>query len=409
MISWRKNLFWIWLSLFLAMAGFAFAYPVMPFFLEDIHGVREPAARDTYVSLFAFAGNLGFLLFSPLWGKMADIYGRKMMMTRANFCSAMLLPLIAWMPTPAMLVLIRFLIGSFAGVASAAMTLVACSTPQRHRGMAMGAVSSAIFSGNLAGMVAGGFCASTFGYTVTFSFCGVLMAVANFISHFLIRERSMPPLAGTKLQLHFRPAMPKFGSIWYLMLLTVFMGYVQQMDGPFVPILVKDVVNSTSQAALRWNSILGGACAAAGIAGGFIIGSWSDRYPGQRVGILICLAGALCLLPQAFCTALPELFGERMAMTFFVSGLSPIMQSWLSLTTRPEDRGAYFGYATSARAVGWLIGGLTGLVITRVFCTRAIFSAGAAALAIMALGIFLTHRKLPFPPPAGRRPAGTGK
>ena len=66
-------------------------------------------------------------------------------------------------------------------------------------------------------------------------------------------------------------------------------------------------------------------------------------------------------------------------MTFFLSGFSPIMQSWLSLATHPSQRGIYFGYATSSRAIGWLLGGMIGLAVTFGFGTRAIFVAGALA------------------------------
>ena len=67
MITWRKNLLWIWTALFLSMAGFGFAYPIIPFYLQDVLHVTEQARRDFYIALFAFAGNLGFLLFSPIW------------------------------------------------------------------------------------------------------------------------------------------------------------------------------------------------------------------------------------------------------------------------------------------------------------------------------------------------------
>ncbi len=396
MISWRRNLFWIWVSLFLSMAGFAFAYPIFPFYLTDVYHVTGQQARDVYISLFVFAGNLGFLLFSPLWGRMADIYGRKVMMTRANLCAAVLLPLISVMPTPDALVVLRFFIGAFAGVVSAAMTLVACSTPEKHRGMAMGSISSAIFSGNLAGMVLGGFCASEFGYNWTFSLCGIMMAVAGFLSGVVVKE-DKNTLSKEKMRYLPKFELPQLGKVWYLMILTMWMGLVQCMDNPFVPVLVDNILQQGPAAAMRWNGILGGVCAAAGIFGGFIIGTLADRYPGQKVGIWISYAGALFLLPQAFCYSLGLLFAERVVMTFFVSGFSPIMQTWLSLTTDPQKRGIYFGYATSSRAIGWLLGGIIGLCVTMGFGTRAIFGAGAFAIVIMALGIKYTHSQLPYP------------
>ena len=397
MKNWRRNLFWTWSSLFLAMAGYAFAYPVLPYFLEDGYHIYDASKRDFYIAMFAFAGNFGFLLFSPLWGKLADVFGRKMMMTRANFCSGLLLPLIAFMPNPVSLVILRFFIGAFAGVVSSAMTLVASFTPNNKRGMALGAVSSAIFSGNLAGMVAGGFCVSWFGYTPTFLLCGVMMMLATAISHFLVKEDMLPKAQRPKAD--FRPQwkIPALGNVWFVLLITMFMGCVQMLDAPFVPVLVKMVLNGTNAEAMQWNGILGGACAAAGSIGGVALGWLLDRYPGHKVGIIISIIAAVFLLPQSWCSSYSLLVAERMVTTFFLAGFSPLMQTWLSLTTDSARRGYFFGLATSSRAVGWLLGGAIGAVVTYFAGTRAIFAYGGAALGVMALLILLTQYKIPFP------------
>ena len=66
--SWRWNVFWVWCSLFLAVTGYSQAYPVIPFFLEERYGLSSPETRNFYIGMIAFAGNLGFLIFSPACG-----------------------------------------------------------------------------------------------------------------------------------------------------------------------------------------------------------------------------------------------------------------------------------------------------------------------------------------------------
>ena len=396
MEHWKINLFWTWASLFLAMGAFAFAYPVAPFMLEDVYGVSSPRELDWFISLFAFSGNLGFFIFAPLWGKMADVYGRKMMMTRANFCAACLLPFLAWMPGVWSLIILRFFIGSLSGSAAAAMALVACTTPEKYRGTALGVVSSAIFSGNLAGIVIGGFAVNALGYHYTFVLCGALGFTAAAISHFLVRGK-MPPKEERPKMRWLPGGLPKLGNVWYIMLLTLLMGYVQQIDAPFLPLLVKDVLQSGNHEAMKWNGFLGGAAAAAGMVGGFALGYLSDRISGHIVGIACAVLGAMFILPQSWCTSLNWLFAERMAMIFFVAGLSPVMQSWLSLTTAQKERGAMFGYATSARSLGWLIGGAVGAAVTGFWGTRSVFASAAVSLLLLALLTALIQKIIPFP------------
>ena len=396
MLDWRRNLLWTWLSLFLAMTGFAYAFPIIPFFLVDRFGL-ERESLDFYVGAFAFAGNLGFLICAPIWGKLSDIYGRRMMMTRANLFSGILMPLLAFIPSVNMLIVLRFFIGAFAGVVAATITLVAGFTPKEHRGVALGAVSSAIFSGNLAGTVIGGLLAHNYGFTVTFILCGVQLLVAAYISHFMVKEHV--PEGGLRPRSEFRITLkiPHLGAVWFIMALTMGMGCAQMMDAPFIPILVKDVLGENSGEALLWNSYLGAASSAAGIVGGFVIGHLADRLPGHKVGIVICVAGAVLLLPQAWVSSMGSLFGERMALVFFISGLSPIMQTWLSLVTPDTLRGTYFGFATSSRAVGWLVGGLISTTAAYFLGTRAVFVAGALLLLLLAYCIHLVHKKIPFP------------
>ena len=394
--SWRWNVFWVWCSLFLAMAGYSQTYPVIPFFLEERYGLSSPETRDFYIGMIAFAGNLGFLIFSPFWGRAADYFGRKKMIVRSNLSAALLLPLMAFVPGPDLLAGVRFLIGAMGGINVASMTLVACSTPEESRGTAMGAVSSAVFTGTLTGNVTGGLIAGLYGLQTAFLSGGGMLTLATLISSFLIRENVPPPHAGEKFTIP-KPGIPKFGIYTGLMLLMVYMGNVQQLDTPFFPVLVKLIIGSNTSATLYWNGIIGGAAAAAGIAGGFVFGWCTDHFHGNRVAMAISAGGGIALILQSFCTSLPMLFAERMLMVFFVSGLSPVMQIWLSLTTRQEDRGQFFGYAVSCRAVGWIIAGAIGMSAGAWFGTRALFRIGGGLMMLLGIIVFLVDKQLPFP------------
>ncbi len=393
--NWQGNVWWVCLAVFLSQAGFNFAYPILPFYLMDYYGLTEQVRRDFYIGSFALAGNFGFLIFSPLWGRLADLFGKRMMMIRANGCMMVLLPLIGFMPSPDALVVLRFVIGVFGGVVVAAMTLVACSTPANRRGSSMGMVSSSMFCGSLSGMVLGGFCAGELGYRLTFLLCGVLLGGATAISIWLVREEVTPPPAGTRILPKFE--LPRFGRYWYLMLLMVATGCVQQMDGPYLPVLVNLVLDSGSRIAMRWNGILGGACAAAGIFGGYLIGRCCDRYPGERVGMTAAVAAGLLVIPQALVTNLPLLFCERVTMTFFVSGFSPVAQIWVALAVPEEQRGSYLGYSVSFRCIGWLISGLLAVGVTTLFGTRAVFAVVGILMFGLAWAIWRISGAIPFP------------
>lgn len=395
MESWKKNLFWIWMSVFLAHAGFNFSYPVISFYFLDVFRMN-PAECSFYTGAFSLAGNLGFFLSSPFWGRLSDLFGRRIMMVRANAVGTLLLPLIPFLSSPDLIIGTRFAIGLFAGVTIAAVTLLSSTTPEEHRGKAIGSISSSVFAGQLFGVVGGGFTAANFGFTANFMLSTAFMLVSTLVPLFLVTEpRVAPPAGATIFPRKFK--LPKFGNVWMIMLLMVATGCVQQMDGAYLPLLVHSVLGGGDIAsAMRWNSVLGGCCTAVGIFGGIIIGSLCDRFRCSSVTAAVAICAAGCTLPQAFVTWLPALFIERMAMTFFVSGFSPVVQVYLAQAAPPEKRGSYLGCGASFRSLGWLIAGGAALFCSTQFGVRSVFLAVTAAMLLMALTAALSANIVPL-------------
>ena len=86
-VNWKKNLAVIWLSQFLSIMGFSFAMPFAPYYIQDL-GVTDPVRLKLWISVFAAAAPLTLAVFSPVWGALADRYGRRIMLLRANFAGA---------------------------------------------------------------------------------------------------------------------------------------------------------------------------------------------------------------------------------------------------------------------------------------------------------------------------------
>ena len=67
------------------MAGTSMVIPFIPLFLREKLGFVDEAERAIAVSLFSSVGLLSFCISNPLWGAVADRYGRKLMLLRAYF------------------------------------------------------------------------------------------------------------------------------------------------------------------------------------------------------------------------------------------------------------------------------------------------------------------------------------
>ncbi len=392
--SWRLNLAIIWVSQFFSMMAFNSTYSFIPFYFEHI-GVQDEELLSYYVGMFAAAGNLSFAVFAPIWGVAADIYGRKIMLLRANFGAGILIPLMALITNPGLLIFHRFVLGALSGTVVAAQTLVLSTTPREQRPFALGAMASALFGGMMMGQFMGGSFVAACGYTWTFVVSGTLLCLSGFLVLAGVNEGFERTLSlKTWLhQFHFR--IPRFGKVWYLLFLFFFMALARDLDGPFVPILLKKIMNNSPDA-LPWSGWLGGICSLAGILSGFLLGRFAVRFSIYSVLFAAVLISGLWRIPQALATTLGMLIVTRFCMVFAAGGIEPLLQSWLAGATSEKEHGTFFGWAACFKALGWTVGALCGGIIAhRVSNIRVVFLVGAALFLLLLPLISLIARRVP--------------
>ena len=90
---------YIWLMrgtpLMLQLLFIYFALPFVPYYLQTL-GVTDAVALKMWVAGLAAAGALTLMVFAPVWGYLADRFGRRLMMLRANFAGVVILALLAF-------------------------------------------------------------------------------------------------------------------------------------------------------------------------------------------------------------------------------------------------------------------------------------------------------------------------
>ena len=280
MFNWKRNLCFVWLAQFLSSGGFCFAFPFIPFYIEEL-GVKDPVMRNMWVGLFAAAGYFTLVLSSPIWGVLSDIYGRRVMILRANFVSGLLMPLMAFVPGVGWLVFIRLLIGAFAGTVTASQILVSSNTPFRHRGFAMGSLGSAVYGGMMAGTFFGGIIVDQLGYRTAFFICGLTLIVAGFLVLFGVKEEFHKTSSLRAMIQTFKFQFPHFGAVWFILLLILLVGFATRFDTPFLPLLV-EAVNGPDKAA-TWTGVIASLSAVAGAISGPLLGWVADRVSVPKV------------------------------------------------------------------------------------------------------------------------------
>lgn len=385
MVNWKKNLVVIWISQFLSIMGFTFAVPFVPYYMQEL-GVTDPGELKIWVALFAAAAPLSLAVCSPIWGIVADRYGRRIMLLRANFGAAVFLALMGSVNSVGLLIAIRLLQGVLTGTMTAAQTMVAVDTPPDRSGFALGTLASGVYSGAMAGFALGGLSADMYGYRFAFIIASGLLLLAGLMVLFGAEENFTRPDitdASTLRRLGFEPT--KLRVVFWVLLLIGIISFVRRFDTPYIPLLVQEIHGGAVAGASMRAGLLLGVSAVAGFLSGPVLGHLADRFRPATIAKYSALVAGLLMIPQGFVTGLTVLIVMRFALALCVGGLEPIFQAWIAKNSPEKDHGLIFGWVTTCRSLGWMLSPLLSGAVAWGLGLRAVFFAGAVLFILQAM------------------------
>ena len=381
-INWKKNLVCTWLGQFLCQAGYAAIMPFLPLFIRDRYGITDEKELGMWVSALTFFGFCSFIIANPVWGALADKYGRKLMLLRSYYSAALLFPLMHFAPSVIWLIALRFFISCFSGSITASQTLIAATTPEEHQGVAQGTLSTAVWSGNMVGLGAGAFCVDFFGYFWGFLGCGALYLVGGVITHVWVRENFVPPVKTAEKTSFAGKFRGLSAAVWVVLLLFVTANIARGLDAPYIAIFVSRLGGEA--AAVRNTGIISLVAALGGLLSGVLMGKLADRFPPEKIGMPAAILSALTMIVQAFSLNLWMLGGLRFTNFLCAGGFNPVFLAMLSRISPPEKRGMLLGMAASFRILGMLLASAAGGGLLLVFgSVRSVFFGAAAVFLIL--------------------------
>ncbi|EHI74289.1 Multi-drug resistance efflux pump PmrA family protein [Streptococcus criceti HS-6] len=164
--------------------------PFMSLFVEQLGA--KPGRVELYAGLSVSLSALASALVAPIWGSLADRYGRKPMMIRASLAMAFTMGGLAFVPNVFWMLALRLLNGMFAGYVPNSTALIASQAPKEKLGAALGTLATGVTAGTLIGPLLGGYFADLLGIRNIFLFVGGLLLLLNLMTVFLIREDFVP-------------------------------------------------------------------------------------------------------------------------------------------------------------------------------------------------------------------------
>jgi MFS family permease len=386
----RRNVFVSAATSFTGFAGFTLVMPFLPLYISEL-GVRDIGEIAMWSGLTLGATPAITAISAPLWGRVGDRYGSKLLVIRSLSAFVLTKAAMAFVTAPWQLVALRGLLGVFAGYGALTMSMAAESVPRARMAKAIGYVQMGQRLGPAVGPVVGGFLAPVVGlrraFLVTAAF---YMAALVMIAAFYKEPRAR----------HAREARRSLGSVarelastpgFLLTLAVIFtLQTVDRSFSPILPLFVEQLGVPTARVATVSGLLFSliAVCAAIGhTCAGEFMARWSPRAIMTSVAASTALALIVIVL-------IPSLWTLSAALIVASLGIGVAMTAAYSVAGALLPADAHvtgFGIMTTASLVGLafspVLAGFVGASGLRV-----VFLVDVVLLVVLGLAVLTAYR-----------------
>jgi DHA1 family multidrug resistance protein-like MFS transporter len=375
----------LWIGVLLCSSSYTMSVPFLPLFLFEL-GV-DKSSVNLWAGMVHSSAFLVGAFMAPLWGSIADKYGKRKMVIRAGLSLVVIYALIAFVQKPWELVVIRMLHGFVGGYVPASMAIAASVSPKERLGSSLGMMQAGTMTGGILGPLFGGLLSAAFGQRMSFIIAAAIIFAATLAVILWVKEGN-EATAGKKSTIRedLRTVFQSQTLLKMLLLLLLFQLSFSMIQ-PLLTLHIADLQGDVRDAALSSGFVF----ALIGIAGIIASPLWgkAGESRGYKNILSLCLIGSgIVISLQYFIDHLWLFTLVQFIFGLFVAGIVPSVNTIVVSSTSDEFRGRSFGLTTSANQLGQMIGPLIGgglgvlLNIHWIFVSTGIIlvSAGLAVL-----------------------------
>lgn len=322
---WRRNAQILPMANCMSSMGFALSFPFLPVMVQSL-GVRD--------NLETWMGNMMLVFYiisfaaGPVWGGIADHFGRKIMVLRAMLGMGICMALVPFAPSPLWFVVLFSLVGLFNGSSAAAQTLLVANTPSSRTGSVLARLQTGMLLGQTLGPAV-----ATMAVAVVpqphwlFSFSAVLLLGGGVLVLVFVREVKQLAAGPWKLEwlgslrelVKVRGMVPLFLlAILFATLsggnVTILSVYVLQLLGPDA---------AGTDAGAFWVGAVAVGLAVSSVISLVLWGRVLDRVAPARVLVFTTAAAGLAQIPLVFLETPLALVIARVAFGLGASLMQP--------------------------------------------------------------------------------------
>ena len=383
---WQITLAVVFLSQVLTAVGFSLVFPFLPLYVEEL-GSTTGLSVEWMAGLVIAVQGFTMMIASPLWGAVADRYGRKLMVLRATFGGAIIMGLMGIVTSGEQLILLRGIQGIVTGTVAANNALVASAAPREKVGFAMGTLQVSLWGGVALGPILGGILADNFGFAMPFFITAVALFLSGLLIYIGIEEEFEPQKQKNDTN---RPSMMEQWShvlsaqgVTLVYFMRFLAGIGRTMIIPIAPLFVVTLLNPD----MAGQSIFAGAVmsvsSATSTVSGVYLGRLGDRIGHRRILMWSAIVVVIFYLPQPFVTNIWQLLALQGLAGLAMGGIISAPSALLAQYTEEGEEGSVYGLDNSIVAAARAVAPLLGAGIAMIIGYRGTFAATAVLFAVV--------------------------
>ena len=345
---WQRTLYIMFAAQLMTAIGFSSIFPFFPLYVHQL-GSSTGMNLDVLSGLVFSSQAFTMMIAAPIWGTIADRYGRKLMVVRAMFGGSIILLLMAFVRSAEELVLLRAIQGLITGTVAAANALIASVTPREQAGYGMGLLQVGQGAGVALGPIIGGAVADRFGYAAAFYVTALLLLLGGVLVLLGVQEsferRPVTTLKGPGVLTawHAIFSFPGVPVIYFLQFLSQ-LG--SNLLTPLLPLFIPTVLGP-SENVNTFTGLVVGVTAASSTLSSLYLGRLGDRI-GHRTILIASLATAgLLYFPQMLSQQGWQVLVLQALIGVAAGGIVPSISALYMRFTRPGLEGAVYGLDNS--------------------------------------------------------------
>lgn len=381
----------MWFANFFIAGSMTMILPFISLYIETFGSFSESYVQTWSGWIFGITFVSAFI-FSPIWGRIGDRYGRKKILIISSLGLGLSVLLMGFATSVWQLFLLRLFMGIFTGFIPTSQAMIATQTPKKIAGSVLGTLQTGSITGSLAGPLLGGALADIFGYSTTFKFTSITVFVSAFIVLFGIKELRMKfsddedhkTYSSKQVLLH----IIRHPVLLIVMLISMLVQVAHFSIQPILSLYVADIHGPASIALFS-----GMAFSAAGLGNLLMAKRWGrigDQFGYVKLMIFLLFMAGIVYFPGAFVTNIWQLIVLRFLLGISIGGIIPVRIAYIRQVAPLSMQGEVLGYNTSLRFLGNVIGPALGGMLAGFFGFSAVFFVTSGLLVLSGFIMLVT-------------------